>query len=259
MSESTVQQISEGHDSFVAAFFAMQQELPEVKKTSKAEIPNQKVREYADLKTVTDAVYPVLAKFGFMWSAQPTVVADKPVLRYELTHISHTADDPQQRTGYYPIFGDNKPQALGAAITYARRYALCAVVGLTPDKEDDAEGKPVGRAVARKKAAEAKPTPDPDAVPAAPLPGEPTGMITRPMQNAMFAMLNQLGLGGKDDEAKAQARAEINRILAASEAPPIEKSSSELTLDSARLVLDGLKKELDLRTSGSVEGENGGH
>jgi len=163
MSGPTAQQISEGHGSFVAAFFAMQQDLPEVKKTSEADAGARGIMHYANLKTVTDAVYPVLAKYGFIWSCQPTVVSDKPVLRYELTHISHTEDDPQQRTGFYPIFGDNKPQEFGAAITYGRRYALCAVVGLTPDIEADAEGKAPGRTVSRKTSAKAEPA-DPDAV-----------------------------------------------------------------------------------------------
>jgi hypothetical protein len=240
------------YGSFVAAFFAMQQELPEIAKDSKADAGPRGIMHYANLKTVTDAAYPLLAKFGFMWSTQPTVDDSKPVLRYELTHISHTADNPQQRTGLYPIFGDNKPQALGAAITYARRYALCAVLGLTPDKEEDAEGKPVaGKVVTRKPKAEPKPPADPDQVPGVPLPGEPEGMITRNMQTAMFAMLGKLGFGGSDDESKAKARAEINRHLALAGAPQIEKSSSELTIGAARIVLDGLKKEVDLRSNGS--------
>jgi hypothetical protein len=240
------------YPSFVAAFFAMQQELPEVKKTSKAEIPNQKVREYADLKTVTDAVYPVLAKFGFIWSCQPTVVADKPVMRYELTHISHTADDPQQRTGYYPIFGDNKPQEFGKAITYGRRYALCAVVGLTPDKEDS-EGKPVTAAAMRRKPAAKTAEPvDPDAVPAAPLPGEPVNMMTRPQQGRIFALLKDLGISDMDRGPT------VNRILTEAGQPNVS-SFKELTIVTAGHVLTGLQKELDLRTSGSEEGEQGGN
>lgn len=242
------------HGSFVAAFFAMQRELPAITKDSKADAGNRGVMHYANLKTVSDAVMPLFEKFGFLWSCQPTVDDGKPVLRYELTHISHTEENPQQRTGLYPIFGDNKPQALGAAITYARRYALGAVVGLTPENEEDAEGKPAGRVIAgRKPAAKAEPKPatDPDTVPGVPLPGEPDGMITRPMQTAMFAMLGKLDLGGVAN--KDAARAEINRHLQAANLPVIEKSSSELTLDAARVVLDGLKREIDLRSGGAEE------
>jgi hypothetical protein len=239
--------------SFVAAFFAMQQELPAVEKSDVAEIPNRAPTYYANLKTVTDAIYPVLARFGFLWSTQPDLDEGKPVLRYELTHISHTAGDPQQRIGLYPIYGDNKPQAIGAAITYARRYALCAVVGLTPDKEEDAEGKPLSPTTIKRRAAAAKAAKepvDPETVPGVPLPGEPEGMITRPMQSALFAMLGELGFGGSDEASKAKARAEINRVLGAADLPAIE-STKQLTIAAARVVLDGLKRELDARSGGS--------
>jgi hypothetical protein len=234
------------YSSFVGAFFAMQQELPEVKKLSKAEIPNQKVREYADLKTVTDAVYPVLAKFGFLWSCQPDIDDSKPVLRYELTHISHTPDNPQQRTGTYPIYGDNKPQALGAAITYARRYALCAVVGLTPDKEDEGEGKPAGRVVARRTPAKAAEPADPDAVPGPPLPGEPTDRMTPTQQKSIFALLRELHV------ADADRFTTVNPILVKAGFPEVT-SFKDLTIEGGRAIYRGLKTELDARTTGAGE------
>lgn len=232
------------HSSFVAAFFAMQQELPEVKKTSEADAGNRGIMHYANLKTVTDAVYPVLAKFGFMWSCQPDIDDSKPVLRYELTHISHTPDNPQQRTGTYPIYGDNKPQALGAAITYARRYALCAVVGLTPDKEDEGEGKPAGRVVSRKPKAEPKPAPDPDAVPGVPLPGEPADRMTQPQQRAIFALLRELGI------TDAGRFGTVNEILAAAGHEPVT-TFADLTVTTGKVIYDGLKREKDARAGGS--------
>jgi hypothetical protein len=243
MSENTQHQAA-AYPSFVAAFFAMQQELPEVKKTSEADAGNRGIMHYANLKTVTDAVYPVLAKFGFMWSCQPDIDDSKPVLRYELTHISHTSESPQQRTGTYPIFGDNKPQALGAAITYARRYALCAVVGLTPDKEEDAEGKPVGATVRRKPAAKTAPA-DPDAVAGMPLPGEPETM-TRPQQGQIFALLKELGVSDID---RGQW---VNRILTAGGQHAVT-SFKELTPATANVVIDGLEREKDARTNGASE------
>lgn len=43
--------------------------------------------------------------------------------------------------GVYPVRGkDNTPQALGSALTYARRYAFGALVGLTSDDDDDGNG-----------------------------------------------------------------------------------------------------------------------
>lgn len=43
--------------------------------------------------------------------------------------------------GVYPIrTADQKPQTLGSALTYARRYAFGALVGLTSDDDDDGNG-----------------------------------------------------------------------------------------------------------------------
>jgi hypothetical protein len=36
-----------------------------------------------------------------------------------------------------PVKAD--PQGIGSALTYARRYALCAMVGIAPDDDDDGE------------------------------------------------------------------------------------------------------------------------
>ena len=38
-----------------------------------------------------------------------------------------------------PIAKENDPQAMGSAITYARRYALGAILGLNIDEDDDGE------------------------------------------------------------------------------------------------------------------------
>jgi hypothetical protein len=237
----------ETRPSFVAAFFAMQRELPEIKKESKADAGNRGIMHYANLKTVTDAILPLFEKFGFIWSCQPDLDDSKPVLRYELTHLSHTAENPQQRTGLYPIFGDNKPQALGAAITYARRYALCAVVGLTPDNEADAEGpKAAGKVVARRKPAEAKALADPDAVPGPPLPGEPADRMTQAQQNSIFALLHELGV------TDAKRFETVNPILAAAGFGEVA-SFKDLTMEGGRAIYRGLKTELDMRTNGTGE------
>ena len=39
-------------------------------------------------------------------------------------------------TGTWPL-GSGTQQQLGAAVTYARRYCLCAVTGIAPDEDDD--------------------------------------------------------------------------------------------------------------------------
>lgn len=118
-------------DTLAAALARFQSELPRVTKDSKADAGTYSYR-YADLATVSSAVLPLLAKNGLSFSAIPTLLEDgKFVLEYTLRHA-----DGEFVTGRYPLPSAN-PQQTGSAITYARRYALCAITGVAADEDDD--------------------------------------------------------------------------------------------------------------------------
>lgn len=118
--------------SLTAALIAIQAALPPVGKTEEAQAGNRTYR-YADLAAIHAAVLPVLAAHGLAWTTRPTLVGELFVLDYELRHIAGT-----MITGRYPLPSPAaSSQALGSAITYARRYALCAVLGITPAGDDD--------------------------------------------------------------------------------------------------------------------------
>lgn len=123
------------------AIAAVQRELPQLGKTETGSIKgkNKETGEYysyeykyADLSSISAAIMPLLGKNGLAFVSFPTVVDRNLVLRYHLLHESG-----EQLTGEYPISGGTAQQ-LGSAITYARRYCLCAVTGIAPDKDDDA-------------------------------------------------------------------------------------------------------------------------
>jgi hypothetical protein len=90
--------------------------------------------KYADLNSCWDACRKVLTDNGLA-VIQTTDVNDfGPVL---LTTLMHTSG--QWIRGALPIKAkDDGPQAQGSGITYARRYALAAIVGLV-QVDDDAE------------------------------------------------------------------------------------------------------------------------
>jgi hypothetical protein len=111
-----------------AALAAFQADLPKVTKGSVN--PHFKSR-YADLADITNVVVPLLAKHGLAWVTMPKIIDGSFVLVYELVH-----EDGDHIGGVYPI-GDGKPQEIGSALTYARRYTLCAVTGVAPDGDDD--------------------------------------------------------------------------------------------------------------------------
>lgn len=92
--------------------------------------------EYADLKSVTDAIKEPLNSNGLSWAQLPGN-NDKgwPSVTTILMHKSGQfikssfALEPKK----------NDPQAVGSAITYARRYSLAAICGVY-QTDDDAEG-----------------------------------------------------------------------------------------------------------------------
>lgn len=87
---------------------------------------------YADLASCWEALRPVLSKNGLSVTQYTNVSQDGTVLVTLLLHASG-----EWIRGTYPIHPkDNSPQALGSAITYAKRYALQAITGLASDDDD---------------------------------------------------------------------------------------------------------------------------
>jgi hypothetical protein len=92
---------------------------------------------YADLAAVRDAVVPVLARHGLAVMQMPTDVPgpDGTYLPALSTVLAHTSGEYVKSTVLLrPVKLD--PQAIGSAVTYARRYGLLAVVGLATEDDD---------------------------------------------------------------------------------------------------------------------------
>jgi ERF superfamily len=117
------------------ALAALQARLPRVAKTSPGQVGNQKYL-YADLADISAELLPIMASLGLSFSAHPTLVAEHGfVLHYKLRLAG--CGDEEGDQGYYPLPTSGTPQQVGSAITYARRYTLCAVTGLAPGGDDD--------------------------------------------------------------------------------------------------------------------------
>ncbi|MCC5612100.1 ERF family protein [Nostoc sp. CHAB 5834] len=91
-------------------------------------------RKYATLDAVLDAVTAALGKHGLVIIQTTEILEGKTVLR---THIFHESGESIAST--YPLPEISDSQKLGAALTYARRYAVCAILSVTADEDDDAE------------------------------------------------------------------------------------------------------------------------
>jgi hypothetical protein len=88
---------------------------------------------YADLATVRDAVTPALTKHGL--SVVHTFKPNGGQVQYLETMLMHSSG--QCITSSYQIPATGKQQEIGSAITYARRYSLCAILGVVAEDDDD--------------------------------------------------------------------------------------------------------------------------
>lgn len=89
---------------------------------------------YADLSEIRDTVTPSLSKNGLAITQGLDTTDDGKLL--VVTRMLHKSG--QWIESRFPISHD-KPQAMGSAITYGRRYTLSAICNIAADEDDDAE------------------------------------------------------------------------------------------------------------------------
>lgn len=122
---------SEGVDLLFAALVKVQSELKGAKKDS--ENPFFK-SSYADLESCWSAAREPLAKNGLCVIQTTGIENNEPGLYTTLGHVSG-----QWMRGFLPLNMKAKdPQGQGSAITYARRYAFAAIIGII-QVDDDGE------------------------------------------------------------------------------------------------------------------------
>jgi hypothetical protein len=126
--------------SLAAALVALQAKMPRITKGETAKVPTKNgpgySYSYADLASISAQLMPVMSEVGLAFTARPTIHDGRFVLAYSLVH----GPSKEREDGFYPLPDVSNPQAVGSAITYARRYCLLAVTGAAPDDEDD-DGK----------------------------------------------------------------------------------------------------------------------
>lgn len=97
--------------------------------------------KYADLTSVWEACRDALTKNGLSVAQVTEFEGEQCWIRTILLHSSG-----EMLEGRYPLRPiANTPQGMGSAISYARRYALAAMVGVVADDDDGNEasqGKP---------------------------------------------------------------------------------------------------------------------
>jgi hypothetical protein len=106
---------------------------------------------YADLAEIRDTVMPVLLKNGLALT-QYTQFNDAGF--FLVTRLMHVSGEYLESR--YPLpENTSKPQALGSAISYARRYMMASICGITAEEDDDGNAAQVTNGGGAGKAARA--------------------------------------------------------------------------------------------------------
>lgn len=123
-------QHSENINELAAALSKAQSEVQSARMDSKNPFFKSK---YADLTSIWDAARPALGKYNLCVMQCMEIVGEKTILVTTLAHASG-----QWMKSCLPL-SPGKPgmQEMGSAITYARRYALAALIGIVCDSDDD--------------------------------------------------------------------------------------------------------------------------
>ena len=130
---------SENITELLAALEAVQSELPTMPKNTTAY-----GYKYADLDTITQTIKPILHKHGIAYLQSISGSSQEQMTL--TTRVFNTKGQYIEDTAALPVIistKNNAAQTLGMSITYMRRYALCAMLGITSDEDVDAnaEGK----------------------------------------------------------------------------------------------------------------------
>ena len=119
-------------------------------KDATGQVGAQKTK-YADLASCWDACRSALSKHGLAVVQVPRSEGPKITVHTILGHKSGQWIDGE----LCMTSGDASPRGMGSAITYARRYSLCAMVGIAPE-DDDGEAASRGTKAAALAVAEKK-------------------------------------------------------------------------------------------------------
>lgn len=121
--------------NLAAAMAKFQAEMEAVKKDS---INPYFKSKYADLASIIEAIKKPMTANGLSYSQFPCGPGGLTTI------LMHTSGEWIEDTfTMEPV--DRKPQSVGSALTYARRYALGAVLGLATEEDDDGNAASKGK------------------------------------------------------------------------------------------------------------------
>ena len=173
--------------------------------------------KYASLAGIIDHVRTGLSDNGLVISQ----LVNKDSVQ---TMLIHTSGESLSAETAILCATPNNPQAYGSAVTYARRYALTGILGISADDDDDAAqatGSP-------QKPSSNTTTPPTTKTPPEPAPASPQ-MATEAQRRKIDSLRSECGWSPEDTTAEIVLTYKV-------------KSSKEMTLPQAKDLIDRLEK-----------------
>lgn len=136
LDEAFVNDRVEGHDGRL--WVEMVQALPQLHLSDEAEVQTKAggkySYQYASLPSILETIRPTLVEHRWVVTQDVTTSdGGQP----QVTTLFDHESGAQRRYGPLTVPAGSGAQGVGSAITYARRYALVAALGLAPDGDDD--------------------------------------------------------------------------------------------------------------------------
>ena len=190
-----------------ASYLQVIAEVPNFVTDSSAQAGNRGTYKYLSLSTLLQRVKPVFAQHGIMFRQEVVnTPSDAGKMQLgEVRTIVFDADGNDIQVGAYPFVVSADPQAIGSAVTYARRYSLYAALGIFPEKDDDG-------AAAREYSTQPHDT-------------EATETITRMDADALLQLAQQRGINLQQFASQTLGR-QLNRLsdIRRSELPKLSQA-----------------------------------
>ncbi|MGB4334699.1 MAG: ERF family protein, partial [Chromatiaceae bacterium] len=133
-------QTEQARASFFGALSRFQAQIPAIPKNQIAKVTSQKGNysyRYADLADIQRAIAPALADCGLSVSFDTTLDQGGYVIFAKVHHVGGHTEATTFRVPIDSRSGMNSAQAAGSALTYGRRYALTAALGIVTAEDDD--------------------------------------------------------------------------------------------------------------------------
>lgn len=180
----------QAREAWNRAMAQFQAECPVIIKTEKAKIGNHYEYHYAALDGIIGVVKPLMGKLGLSISWRVRHEEGRVLASCRISHEAghhEESGDVSMPIDTSSGMGASAPQRVGIASTYAKRYALLAILGIAPEDDPDGDDKakpPMQRPQAKPQTTAPAPTPPDKTTPA---------KVSEPQRRMMFARLKAAG------------------------------------------------------------------